>query len=315
MDQDNKYWEDLLPRIQKHYNLNTVSDQDVWEWSLVLSAKNIEHVPDFSDYNWHIFVGYRDSFNAQQEIGLYLQENTEPGSSEIETQAFGSLEPSIWFLLLMAVFYKLTGMNIPGFGYDSIPWKELGYVDVWAVNKGEWWRLLCGLTLHANIAHILGNIAIGGVFVCILCRKYGSGYGWVFVLGSGILGNYLNTLLQDYTHKSRGFSTAVFGAVGILAGSRCLEKGLDFDKRQMIPLVAGLGILSLLGSGGENTDLGAHILGFCSGLGLGCAVGWCTKNDLLPTRKGNQLLGLLALGSVIWAWYLALAHGQLPDAI
>ena len=315
MYDENMHWEDLLPKLQNYYNLNRVSDQEVWEWSLVLSSKNIEHVVDVGDYKWHVFVRDQDMHRAQKEIDYYVQENAEPGRDHSEAASVGSLEPTIWFVLLLAVFYKVTGMAFQGFGYDPIPWEKLGYVDVWAVSKGEWWRLITGLTLHADIAHLVGNVVIGGVFISFLCRKYGSGYGWGFVLSSGILGNYINTLMQDYTHNSLGFSTAVFGAIGLLGGTRSLEKGFSLDKQQIVPFAAGLGLLAMLGSGGKNTDFGAHISGFLMGFLMGCAVGWCTKNNLLPTLKGNRILGLLALGIVIWSWYMALQHGHLPDNI
>ncbi|MFW6415749.1 MAG: rhomboid family protein [Thermodesulfobacteriota bacterium] len=312
MHDDIMDWGDFVPRLQNHYNLNRVTDQEVWEWSLVLSSRNIEHVVELKDYRWHIHVRQRDLQKAQEEIDLYVRENAAPDNEDTETAPIGSLEPTIWFMLILGVFYRFTGADVQGFGYDPIPWKELGYVDVWAVSKGEWWRLVTGLTLHADIAHLLGNMVIGGVFISLLCRKYGSGYGWVFVLGSGILGNYLNTLMQDYTHNSLGFSTAVFGAIGLLGGSRSLERRLTLDKQQMVPFAAGLGLLAMLGSGGGNTDFGAHVSGFLIGFLMGCAVGWYTKTNILPTLKGNRIMGLLALGTVIWAWYMALQHGLLP---
>lgn len=314
MDESPVEWVDLLPLIKNYAPSGEIRSREVWEWSLVLSSQGIEHIVESSGRDWFIFVKERDRYLAQREINLYIQENEQEVATGEKIQ-LGSWEPTVWLVLLLGVFYRLTGMQISGLGYDAIPWKKLGYVDVWAVTQGEWWRLISGLTLHANIAHLMGNVCIGGFFIAILCRKYGSGYGWMLVLLSGIWGNYLNFLIRDYTYNSLGFSTAVFGAVGILVGVRTLENGLYLEKKQILPLVAGLGILSLLGTGGENTDLGAHIFGIFTGVVLGTCLGWCTNRNILPTLKGNRLLGLLALAIVVGAWYLALQYGELPENI
>ncbi len=44
-----------------------------------------------------------------------------------------------------------------------------------------------------------------------------------------------------------------------------------------LPLGAGLALLSMLGSGGERTDLMAHLFGFMTGLILGAFYGVLVK--------------------------------------
>jgi hypothetical protein len=64
--------------------------------------------------------------------------------------------------------------------------------------------------------------------------------------------------------------------------------------------------LALLGSEGENTDLGAHLFGFASGIGLGLATGALRSGKGRPDAGPNALLALACIGLVIGAWWAAL---------
>jgi len=88
----------------------------------------------------------------------------------------------------------------------------------------------------------------------------------------GALGNLVNAGLQSPTHSSVGASTAVFGAVGILAALSMVRYGRNLRRRWMLPVAAALALLALLallGTEGKNSDLGAHLFGFIYGGCLG----------------------------------------------
>src|SRR6185369_4433376 len=110
-------------------------------------------------------------------------------------------------------------------------------------------------TLHADLTHLLSNVTIGGIFIILLCRELGSGLAWSLLLGSGALGNLVNALVQAPTHRSVGASTAVFGAVGILAAISMVRYRHHLQRRWFIPVAAGLALLAILGTEGKNTDL------------------------------------------------------------
>jgi membrane associated rhomboid family serine protease len=196
-----------------------------------------------------------------------------------------------------------------------VDWKGLGSVNVWAVTHGEWWRLVTGLSLHSGPSHLIGNMAIGGVFLVMLSRELGSGAAWFLVLGAGALGNGINALVQPPMHTSLGFSTAVFGCLGLLAGIRALEDSGASLGRQLLPLGAGLGLLGMLGAGGERTDLGAHLFGFAAGAVMGMILGRAGPLKLWLQERKGAALGLAAAGLFALAWFLALTRGRLPDQI
>ena len=73
-------------------------------------------------------------------------------------------------------------------------------------------------------------------------------------------------------------------------------------RARIAPIVAGLGLLAFTGTGGENTDLVALLLGFVSGLGCGLGFARFTRIDTLRSRRRQSLCAAVALGAVLAAW-------------
>jgi len=70
------------------------------------------------------------------------------------------------------------------------------------------------------------------------------------------------------------------------------------------PIVGGLALLMYTGTGGENTDIGAHLLGFVSGFGAGLIL---TRLGRLPKDTQTQLVaGVIAFGLIFFSWAIAL---------
>ena len=176
------------------------------------------------------------------------------------------------------------------------------------------------LTLHADAQHILGNALSGTIFGTMVARRIGPGGALLAVLLSGALGNFANSLYYlPEPHRSIGASTAVFGAVGILAA---VQTVVDWDRfrgrggvretlrryevvDKLAPVVGGLALLGTLGSG-RNTDLGAHGFGFLSGVGIGVVVGLVIRRKTSrPSRFWQIAAGTLACAIVAGGWALA----------
>lgn len=284
----------------------------VWEWSLVLTARGIRHEVGSAGEAPLLFVAEDEQEQAREELILYEEENREDPEPTPEVGPRSSGDLTFWVLLFLALFYKFVRMGIGGFGYQRVPWQELGSVDAWMVHKGEWWRLITGLTLHGDPGHLLGNLVVGGIFLVLLTREIGTGPAWFLGLISGVAGNGLNVMSRGFPHVSIGGSTSVFGVVGVLIGLRILRKQqLDFFQR-LLPLPAGLGLLALLGTGGENTDLGAHLFGFGAGLLIGSGCGLFQVPPWFHSGKWGAILLGGTLGVVGCAWLAALFWGRVP---
>lgn len=271
--------------------------QEARTWSTVLAAARIPHRLVRRPGGWQILVRPELSEAALAELAAFAKENPARPEEPPPPPPAGGKPLIIPVLALLPVAYLLAG---PG---DRL---GRGAVETAAILKeGQWWRLLTALFLHADALHLLGNLALGGVLAYAVCRLLGNGLGWLLILLSGILGNLINVLLREPGFRSLGFSTAVFGMVGILAGLR-LGRCRAIDGRALL-LAAGaaLALLALLGSGGERTDLGAHLWGMICGIGLGWASAAGGLWQRRPSRHLQTAAGLLALFLTAAAWMAA----------
>ena len=149
------------------------------------------------------------------------------------------------------------------------------------IGKKELWRPFTALFLHADVAHLAGNLISGTIFGTLLSRLVGSWRAWLGILICGTLGNAIvSALAWPEAFSSIGASTAVFGALGILcglgfAGLLRARARLPWT-RTTAPVVAGIILLGWLGGGGvdTNTDVLGHVFGFACGLLAGTAGGF-----------------------------------------
>lgn len=180
----------------------------------------------------------------------------------------------------MAVVLWWTLLLVVGYG-ASFRWPEMvewGRVSAEAVVSGELYRVGTALFLHADVGHLAGNVLIGGFFLFFAARVSGA---WLALGGSlvaGAVGNWVNVQLHlPEPHFSIGASTAVFGTVGWLVayplGNGSVGAGRRWLMRVAVPLLAGLALLALLGTGTAFTDTSAHLTGFGSGVILGGGMG------------------------------------------
>ena len=191
-------------------------------------------------------------------------------------------------------------------GFD---WLGVGRVEAGSMVGGEWWRAVTALTIHLDADHLLGNVAFGSFFAYFVSRYLGGGLGWLAILTAGTFGNMLNGMVQAAEHRSIGASTAVFAALALLTANtwkRGFWKNTPLRTR-IAPIVAGLGLLAFTGTGGENTDIGAHLTGFVAGFCLGLVL----ARYPVPRSWSTQFAaGLLACALVVsaWAWGFAASY-------
>ena len=273
-------------------------------WSLVLWAMNIFHEVTRDDEGFHINVNADDLEAARRELADYEDENSNWPQSEkpIGNRPLSTSQPpTIMLMGTLLLIYAVTG---PWSG--GSPWFANGAVmgDRILVHH-EWWRVVTGLTLHANSVHLLGNVLIGGFLVHFLMRSIGAGLGLSLLLFCGAAGNSINIMAHGPDHNSVGFSTAVFATIGILTGRQCILKK-NVARTVLPPLAAGLGLLAMLGSSGEHTDLGAHLFGLLVGVVAGIILALIPGIDkLIANRRLQTIMLFVGLGFMTLCWTLA----------
>lgn len=278
-------------------------------YALVLEARYIPYQLLPGENGWQMHVPASRLDDACRELRLYNEENRNwpPFLPPVRPMLENTL-PTLCILLLLATFHNLTSLDLTVMGRHPVDWIDIGNARGSDILRGEWWRLVTALTLHADALHLLSNLAIGGIFVIYLCRDLGSGLAWSLLLASGVCGNLANAFVQLPSHSSVGSSTAVFGAVGILGAITMTRYRHHLRRRWPLPIAAALALLVLLGTEGERTDLGAHLFGFA----FGCLFGFVA--ELLvgylgrPKRLVNALLALASASVLVGSWWFALTY-------
>ncbi|MBM9613341.1 rhomboid family intramembrane serine protease [Desulfobulbus rhabdoformis] len=265
---------------------------------LVLEARSIAYILDSEQQL--LWVDRLQAAEAEKQIRLYQDENQNwpPAPKKVEQHPL--MPPTVLLMGGLAIFYVFTGE-----WKNQSPWFVHGAVDATAVRQGEWWRLVTGLTLHADARHLLGNCLLGGVLVHLLSRVIGYGLAWMLLIACGVAGNWCNVILRQSAHLSVGFSTAVFAVVGLLSGLRMFQKKKSLWRDVLLPFGAGLSLLALLGTEGERTDLGAHFFGFLVGVVAGIISGGTPLVRWCRPKSRQRFFLVTSLSLVVLAWWCA----------
>lgn len=275
-------------------------------WALVLESRGIPFRMERSGHGLQLLVPAAHMAAAVDELSLFEEENRDwpPLPRSIPPHSDNTLS-TLSILVLVAVFHNLIRLRVWLPGKMPPDWLAIGSADSEKILQGQWWRLVTALTLHADSMHLLGNLAIGGIFIVFLCRYLGSGLAWTMLLAAGVMGNFGNALLQPVSHESIGSSTLVFGAVGLLAALNITGMRRHSWRGSFLSFAGAAALLALLGTEGERVDLGAHLCGFASGAVLGLAAGFLVERFGRPGRLSNVLLSSAAAFTVAAAWLLA----------
>ncbi len=276
-------------------------------WMLALQARGIPAGLQRLDgaFAVHVFPG--DVEAAGLELDAVDEEEREARRAAAEiapTETFHSQYAPIGaalFAIALLAFFTVSGPSAA-----RSEWLVAGVSDAARVMDGEWWRTITALTLHADSNHLLSNLAIGTIVVTMVMRRTGVGLGAAAVVLAGALGNAVNAWGYGADHRSIGFSTAVFGAIGILGGltyvdARTRKHG---TRPAWIAIAGTLALLAMLGAS-ERTDILAHLFGTLTGIAVGIAV---AVTGFRPRAwPGQVIAGSATIAAVAGAWMMAFA--------
>jgi membrane associated rhomboid family serine protease len=270
---------------------------------LVLEARAIEHQMLEIAGAWVLTVAPELVRRSYDELTRYSVERNVPRALPAPVETFGGAGiGAIGYGVILLVTAYCAGIGL--FGAD---WLTAGALDAGAGR--EWWRALTALTLHLDQEHLLGNLLFGVVAGAAAGRLLGPGVAWASILGAGALANYMEMLMAPSSHRAVGASTAVFAALGLLAGLAWRQRLTLRERRwyRWAPLIAGICLLTFLGTGTAHVDVLGHALGFAFGLGAG----WIYARAGVPRNRGDALQIATGAGAVLLicaAWFAALGH-------
>jgi len=276
------------------------------ERALVLQAVGIRHeiLPDGS--RSLLIVPADEAAQARHELDTWQSENR-GWRPPRPMPTFRRLNP--WpglagYLLLMCLFAWTSAQSLWG-----LDWFGAGRVNAALVRDGEWWRTVTALTLHVDLGHLTANLVFGLAFGLFAGHYLGAGVAWLAILAAGALGNATNALIQPADHNAVGASTAIFGALGLIAAFAWRRRLYPQDRwvYRLGPIVGAIALLAYTGSGGERTDVGAHLTGFLCGAGLGLLAARLDTERLTAPRT-QVAAGLVTFAIIALAWTRAFAH-------
>jgi membrane associated rhomboid family serine protease len=271
---------------------------------LVLAAARVPYYYRRQGRRHGILVREQDAGRARAALAAYYEENPEgngpfPPSLPCLPPFPGDFS-GVWAAALLFLFHAFVGP----LDYRDWPLQDRG-ADARLIVSGEVWRAVTALFLHADTAHLIGNMGGLAVFGSALCQTTGPGVGWALVLACGAAGNMLNAWAYQDHHLSVGASTAVFAALGLLGA---LRAAAPWARRisplaRWVPLGAGLGLLAFLGTRGE-TDVLAHFFGWLAGGAVGAPYILLVRKPPGPWIQRGALAATVL--TIAGCWALAL---------
>jgi rhomboid protease GluP len=272
------------------------------QYALVLTAMGMQSSIAPEGKFMALYVAQEDAARANDELAAYDRENT-GGLPEKEWLFPGLPRIEVAMIYWVVLLFFFAAARNHAFSFD---WLGEGAVQSGLMLKGEWWRAVTALCLHASGAHLLANLVFGTVFLMLLSQVSGAGVAALATITAGAAGNVLSALVQSPEHTSIGASTSIFASLGLLAALRQVRRRDHALSalRNWTPVAGGFALLTFLGFSGENTDVLAHVLGFGSGLAAGWLLARWDRDWTID--RGLQWKCAAAAGAVVvLAWVAA----------
>jgi len=284
----------------------TASIQALRRRAVVLDAVDIAYRVQQRGDRFALVVSLEDAGRAREELAAY---DTENDDEPVVFMRRPRTHSGAWVGVLAYAAVIVLVAVLDQTDASGVDWRNAGKTQAGLIRDGQVWRCVTALTLHADAAHLIGNVVFGCLFGYFAGQMLGPGLAWLGIVLAGGAGNLLNAYLRPAVHSSLGASTAVFAALGIVAAytwsARRQRPARGFVRWS--PIIVGVILLGYLGAGGPRTDVTAHITGALSGAVLGAFFElWSERLNL--TRRGEVLSGLASLGVIVAAWAVALTR-------
>ena len=275
------------------------------DWSLALVSQGIETTVkrESSPAGWYLEVSAQDGQKAFRTLRQYHQENRGwPLRQALPWPHTHFDWIAVTWGAVLAWFFWLESVN-PDFS-------RAGIMDTSAVLSGQWWRVFTAITLHADIAHLAGNLSLGILLFGLAMGRFGTGVGLLAAFLAGAAGNLASLFLNAKPFYGLGASGMVMGALGMLSAQTLRWGGESRGtlKQRLAGVAAGIMLFTLYGVA-PGTDLAAHLGGFAAGLLLGAGLVFAPM-EVLHNRKTNVAAGGLFLVLLGVTWWLALRKGS-----
>lgn len=293
--------EEATPSVVEVFRSLRMPDCD--QQTLILSAVGIHSWTVVRGGMFVVVVPEESAALARHHLTAVAKEAAAP----VHVPKQPKLRPRAWVGSIVYALVMIGVAYAAGRGLLGFDWLARGALNGAIPTTHDWWRVVTALTLHADVGHLLSNLAFGIVLGYLASRSLGGGVAWASILIGAMMGNALDALWMPEQQRSIGASTAVFATLGILSAyAWTLETATNLRwAKRLGPLIAGVILLGFLGAGGERTDVVAHVTGFVSGCALGVVLGKVPERHF-DSRALQLAAGAFSLATIAVAWLLAL---------
>jgi membrane associated rhomboid family serine protease len=189
----------------------------------------------------------------------------------------------------------------------SIQMHNAGIADASKILRGEWWRTITAMTLHADSRHLASNLVSGFLALSLLHYRIPLAKLVPFLAVASAIANFFVALTVQTSFRSLGFSGFVFATIGCLAviEFRLMPRETHGMLRRFAPLCGAASLAVFLGLG-ENADILGHLYGFIAGLLCGFIPKKKTLRWGTPTVAADILWIAAYYALFIIGWTLAI---------
>ena len=220
--------------------------------------------------------------------------------------ALGQRQPMMTFALLainVVVFFVTRDFDGGSGRLSSEVSLDAGTNGIPIAELGEWWRILSGGFLHADLRHVAFNV----IMLFLLGRRFEQSVGPMLfgaVYFASLLAGSAGALLLEPASTTVGASGAIYGLMGALFVVERMSGGDPFNDGIGSLIIINVVISFLI----PNISIGGHLGGLVGGALVGAAIGDRRAGSPVP-RIAAGALGVAAI-SVVVALYAA---GQWVD--
>ncbi len=173
--------------------------------------------------------------------------------------------------------------------------------------RGDWWRIVTGTFLHADLRHLIFNMLV----LYLLGRRLEHTVGPALLAGTyvvSLLGGTAGALLHSPDVAAVGASGAVYGVMGAAYVVEYLRGGNPWRDGLGSLIIINVVISFLI----PGISIGGHLGGLVTGVAVGFAIGDTSRRRQPPTlaeRLSNEPIDTRMRRSPVVVWTLVAVIG------
>lgn len=255
---------------------------------LIDSVKNRLMIYENQTADFYGMKGILENFlNSIPETTFAEQQNTYEPVNTGNTESKKNYLRSYWANILLVAANVILFILCTFAGELVYNIGDFSVMDL--IQKGEWYRMITSMFLHAGIGHLVSNMLILYYIGNVVEKRIGHLPYLLLYFMSGLVGNVFSAGYELITNRyvsSIGASGAVFGVEGALLMLALIYRG-KFAEVTAGRIAFSIAFSLYCGFTSSNVDNAAHVGGLCMGF-LMAGIFWLLTPGEKKKQKGRN---------------------------